>query len=130
MKKLQTIIAVITCVFFTGCATFQANVETFLGSPSQVQADVTYAGARVKQYVSAGNQAKIHNFATQLSTTANLDLSALFALLPTTTGSWTADLVIANAKAVLTLVVNKWGSNNPTTLAYAHAVANGLLANF
>jgi hypothetical protein len=54
----------------------------------------------------------------------------LFALLPATTGSQTGDFLVARAKDIVTWVVNKYGHNNATTLAYAHAVGAGLLANF
>lgn len=126
---MKTILIAIACLSLTSCATIR-NIPQTVGPPSQVQEDVTYLGRRAKQYISAENQVKIHNFATQLNTTANLDLSVLYALLPQTTGSITGDILLASAKTTLSLIVSIYGANNPTTLAYAHAIANGLLANF
>lgn len=113
----------------TGCAEYSQQIQA-LEPPAAFQADITWIGGRAKQYISAENQSKIHNFAVQLQTTANLDLSALYALLPTTTGSVSGDLLLNTAKTTLQLVVIKYGSNNATTIAYAHAAALGLLANF
>jgi hypothetical protein len=131
MKNIKTLaVATITAILFTSCASFQHYAELILVSPQQTQLDITAIAARAKPYIPAESQAKIHNFAIQLSTTSNLDLTALYALLPASTGSVTGDLLVANAKAVVSLIVQRWGSNNATTLAYAKAVANGLLANF
>jgi len=128
MKKL--LLPVVAIALLSGCANFSQNVQKVLVSPAQFQADVTYLGGRAKQYVSAQDQAKIHNFATQLNTVANLDLGPLYALLPSDTGSTVGNLLLNTAKTTLSLVVSMYGPNNATTLAYAHAGANGLLANF
>jgi len=115
---------------FTSCANFGQNAQQVLGPLSQVQADITYLGGRAKQYISADNQAKLHNFAVQLNTTANADLSAVYALLPSSTGSVTGDLLVNTLKMTLQLIVTNWSHNNQTLLSYFHAVGNGLLANF
>lgn len=110
------------------CATMQ-DIQKSLGTPTAVQADITLLGSIAKSHIPTASQAKIHAFATQLQSAANLDLTALFAMIPTT-GSANGDALIGAAKAYLTSVVQKYGNNNPTAISYMHAVANGLLANF
>lgn len=127
MKKL--LVSLTAIALLSGCANFSQQVQT-LEPPAKFQTDITWLGSRAKEYVSADNQAKIHNFAVQLQTTANLDLSALFALLPPTTGSIAGDLLLNSLKTTLQLVVNYYGAKNPTTLMYAHSGATGLLTNF
>lgn len=129
MKKLIAFKILAACLLFTSCATIK-DLPKYLGSPAQVQADLTIVGGVAKSHIPADAQAKIHQFATYLNQAANLDLDALFALLPATTGSQNGDALIAAAKAYLTSVVQKYGSHNDTAIAYGHAVANGLLANY
>lgn len=129
MKKIITSITAVALLSLVSCAQFQ-NIQQTLGSPPQVQADITILGGIAKSHLSTAAQQKIHSFATQLNQAADLNLNALYALLPPTTGSQNGDALVGAAKAYLTSVVQKYGSRNPTTIAYGHAVANGLLANF
>ena len=82
-----------------------------------------------KPRIPATAQTQIHQFATQLAALADLNTANLVALIPKT-GSVTADALIASAVGFLNTALARWGEHNPTTLAYAHAVANGLLVNF
>lgn len=127
--SISIITITLAAVFVTGCGTTFQNIQEILGSPQQVQAEITILGGIAKPKISADAQVKIHNFAIQLQNAASLDLTPLFALIPPT-GSQNADALIAAAKAYLTSVVQKYGENNQTALSYAKAVAAGLLANF
>jgi hypothetical protein len=128
-KRLGVIALCAATLSFASCANL-GNIEQTLGTPAAVQVDITLLGAIAKPHVPTDAQAKIHEFATVLNGLADLNLDTLFLLLPQTTGSQNGDALISAAKAYLTSVVQKYGHNNATTLAYAHAVANGLLANF
>ncbi len=128
MNKLKSLIAIIACASLIGCASLQ-NIQQVLGTPAAVQSELTILGSVAKPHIPADAQAKIHTFALQLQSAANLDLTALFALIPTT-GSQNGDALISAAKAYLTATVQKYGANNGTSIAYAHAVASALLANF
>lgn len=128
MKKTKQLIAIILCASLVGCATLQ-NIQKILGTPAAVQTELTILGAALKSRIPADAQTRIHGFALHLQSVSNLDLTALFALIPTT-GSQNGDALIASAKAYLTATVQKYGASNPTTIAYARAVAAGLLANF
>lgn len=125
-KLLLPIVAL--ALLMDGCASLQ-NIQQTLGTPEQVQADITILGALAKPHLSADVQGKIHLAAVQINSAANLDLTTLFALIPST-GSVNGDALVAAVKAYLTSFVQRWGSNNATTLSYAHAVGAGLLANF
>lgn len=116
------------CASLIGCASFQ-NIEQTIGTPAAVQSELTILGGVAKSHIPADAQAKIHAFAVQLNAAANLDLTALFALIPTT-GSQNGDALVSATKAYLTSVVQKYGTHNATTIAYGHAIANALLANF
>lgn len=129
MKKLILIPLVAIALFLNSCASLQ-NIQQILGTPQSVQAEITLIGGVVKTHVSPAIQIKIHQAATYLVQAANLDLSTLFNLLPATTGSWNGDLLITKVKETVTAIVNRYGSQNPTTIAYAKAIGNGLLANF
>jgi outer membrane murein-binding lipoprotein Lpp len=127
-KLLMAAIAV-SAVFLTSCATFQ-NFQQFLGTPQAVQSEIAILGGIAKPRLSADAQAKIHQFAVALNEASDLNLDRLYALLPATTGSVNGDALISSAKAYITATVQRYGARNPTALAYAHAVANGLLVNF
>jgi hypothetical protein len=129
MKQLISIKIIAAMLLMSGCAELQ-NFKQTLGTPAQVQADITILGGVAKSHIPADAQSKIHWFASQLSNAADLNLDALFALLPATTGSQNGDALISAAKAYLTSFVQKYGHNNATALSYARAVAAGLLANF
>ena len=128
MKTITSFLC-IALLGLTSCAQFQ-NLQQTLGTPPVVQADIIILGGLAKPHLSADVQSKIHWFATQLNQAADLNLDALYALLPGSTGSQNGDALISAAKAYLTSVVQKYGSRNQTTITYGHAVANGLLANF
>ena len=126
---MKTKIAVLTlALFLFGCANWQQWQQT-LGTPAQVQADVSVLAALTKPHIPANAQAQIHKWATQLASLADLNAAQLVALIPKT-GNATADAMIASSTAFLNMALAKFGEHNPTTLAYAHAVANGLLSNF
>lgn len=129
MKNLILIPLVAVSLLFSSCASFQ-NFQQFLGTPQAVQSELTILGGVAKPHIPANAQAKIHEFAVYLNQAADLNLDSLFALLPKTTGSQNGDALIASAKAYLTATVQKYGANNATTLAYAHAISAALLANF
>ncbi len=126
--KLIASLLLVGLLSLSGCATMQ-DVQKTLGTPQAVQADITIIGGLAASKIPADAKAKIHAFAIQLSAAADLNLDALFALIPTT-GSQNGDALISAAKAYLTVTVQKYGANNATALAYAKAIANGLLANF
>lgn len=128
MKKLLVAKIVCAALFFSGCAQWQ-NIQQTLGTPAQVQADVAILGGVAKPHIPAGDQAKIHLFATQLNAAASLDVSQLVALIPHVSDPNAAALIAAGV-AYVNAALAKWGGNNGTTLAYGHAVANGLLADF
>ncbi len=133
MKRLTaslclSLALITTPIMFNGCANWQ-QVQQTLGSPQQVQIDVTLLGSVAKSRIPANAQAQIHTFATQLSALADLNTAQLVALIPKT-GNAIADALIASSSGFLNMALVKWGEHNATTLAYAHAVANGLLANF
>jgi hypothetical protein len=127
MKTITKVIAVIAAgLLITSCA----NVQDFLkvlGSPAQVQWDVQTLGSIAKPRItSAKALADIHEFAVDLLAASDLDASKLVALIPHT-GNAAADALIASAVSYINSVIAKVGSHNPTTLAYAKAVANGLI---
>lgn len=133
MKKLivSALIAcsLITASLFIGCASTQQFLQV-LGTPAQVQADVTVLGAVAKPRITDPNVlATIHKFAVDLQQAGNLDPSQLIALIPHT-GNVEADALIAAAVSFVNSAIQKWGSNNGTTLAYIKAVSGGLLATF
>ena len=110
-----------------GCAT--QDVQKYLGSPDQVQADITYLGGRAKQYVSPDNQAKLHQIGVQIGQLSNADISGILALIPTPSGT-TEALLVSTLKATLQLVVSLYAHNNGTLLSYFHAISVGILANY
>jgi len=126
------ILALCTSLFaFTGCANLNwRNIRETLGTPQAVQADLMILGGLARSHVPDNAKAKIHAFAVYLNQAADLNLDAIFNLLPATTGSQNGDALISAAKGYLTSVVQRYGARNPTAIAYGHAVANGLLANF
>jgi len=126
MKTLYPFIAVVLLV--SGCAQFQGIIQT-LGTPTQVQADVAILGALAKPHIPASDQTKIHLFATQLNAASSLDATQLLALIPQLNNPQ-GQALIAAVSAYINSALAKWGSNNAQTLAYGHAVANGLLSNF
>jgi hypothetical protein len=127
MKFTPLITSLVACLIM-GCANI-ADITKTLGSPQQVQTDVTILGTIAKPKISSEAQARIHQFASYLNSAASLDTTELTAMIPKT-GSANADALISAAVAYLNATLAKYGSNNPTTIAYMHAVANGLLANF
>jgi hypothetical protein len=128
MKKLQTIIAVIMCASFVGCETLQ-SIQATLGSPQQVQAEITILGGLAKPKISSEAQKRIGQFAGYLLQASELNTTELVAMIPKT-GSQNGDALIGAAVAYLNSTLAKYGAKNQTTLAYMKAVANGLLANF
>lgn len=129
MKNLIFVKIIATALLFTSCETVQ-NVQQWLGTPANVQAEIILLGSAAKSHISPAVQAKIHQGAIYLNQAADLDLNVFYQFLPATTGSENGDKLIAKAKEFLAEAVKKYGSHNATTLAYSHAVANGLLANF
>ncbi len=131
MKLFTTIAIAIAALMFASCAStsFQ-SVEKLLGSPAMVQTDISIIGGLAKSHLSAETQVRIHQFAVTLQSASDLNLDALYALLPSTTGSLAGDSIISAAKSYLASAVKTYGSRNPTSLAYARAVAQGLLVQF
>lgn len=125
---MKQTIAVLLCASLIGCASLQ-DIQKALGSPANVQAELTILGSVAKPHIPASAYPKIHAWALQINSAAELNLEPLFALIPQT-GSQNADALIAAAKAYLTSVVQKYGARNQTSIEYARAVANALLANF
>jgi len=128
MNKLLTpfvALTVATSLLFTSCAGFQGKVESTLGSPAQVQADVKAAGTVAFAHSSAKVKAAVHAFNVRLAAASELNLSELTALVPKT-GDANADAAIAAAVSYINSAVQKFGSHNPTTLAYVRAVNVGL----
>jgi len=130
MKFLPIWASLVACLIMMGCANFQANVTTVLGSPEQFGTRLEFVVEQVKPYLSTEAKGRLHQSGTWLVQDATGDLNALFALLPATTGSWTGDLAVANIKATLTIVVGKYGAHNATTFAYFKSAGNVLLKNF
>ena len=128
IKDICIGIGALVALITAGCASLQ-DVQKALGSPSQVQAELTILGAVAKTHIPSTAYPKIHTWALQINSAADLNLEPLFALIPQT-GSQNADALIAAAKAYLTAIVNKYGARNQTSIEYAHAVGNALLANF
>ena len=113
-----------------GCGTINwQQIQQTIGSPAQVQIDVSVLSAIAKPRIPANAQAQIHQWATQLAALADLNTAQLVALIPKT-GNATADALIASSSGFLNMALARWGEHNPTTLAYVHSVANGLLSNF
>jgi hypothetical protein len=128
MKRFTlSILAVVTiAASFAGCANTQSFIKT-LGAPAQVQADVTALGAISKTRITDQNVLiQIHKFALDLQQAGNLDPSQLVALIPHT-GNVEADALIAAGVSFVNSAIQKWGTNNGTTLSYVRAVATGLL---
>jgi hypothetical protein len=93
-----------------------------------VQLDVATLGAVAKTRIHDTKAlAAIHKFAVDLQQAGNLDASQLVALIPHT-GNIEADALIAAGVSFANSAIQKWGSNNGTTLSYIKAVAAGLLA--
>ena len=127
MKKLITLPLV---ALLCGCASVNwQNVQQTLGTPADVQTYVTVIGALAKPKIPSNAQTSIHTYATALSGLASLNSAQLIALIPKT-GSPTADALIASSTVFINIALTHWGENNSNALAYAKAVANGLLANF
>lgn len=114
------ILSIIAICFLTGCASL-TNWESKIGTPAQVQAQVTVLGALVKPYLSTSTQGQIHNAAVQIGAATTVDFNALAGLLPIT-GNAKADAFIASIKAYLALAGPQ--------LEYVHAIGNGLLVDF
>lgn len=93
------------------CETLQTNL-----TPTQAQTDIQALGAIAKPYVSPQVQKQLHTFAVQLDATQNW--SQLVNLLPHT-GNQSVDQLVAS--------ITKYAQLGGP---YAHAVAQGLLANF
>jgi hypothetical protein len=129
IKKVGLFALCASMLGLTSCANLQ-NIQQTLGTPAAVQADLVILGAVAAPHIPDDAKVKIHAFAGYLNQAADLNLDALFALLPGSTGSQNGDALIAAAKAYLTAVVQRYGERNQTAIAYGHAVANGLLANF
>lgn len=131
MKKIiaQFLVFAIATSLMIGCA----NTDSFLkaiGTPESIQYDLTVLGAIAKPHITDPNVlAQIHKFATDLQQVGNLDASQLVALIPHT-GNPEAEALISAAVGYLNSVIAKFGSHNPTTLAYIKAVANGVLVNY
>jgi len=118
--KINILIATIAICFLTGCASL-TTWENKLGTPAQVQAEVTALGALAKPYISQSVQTQIHNAATQISAVTTVDFNALAGLFPIT-GNAKVDAFIASIKAYLALAGPQ--------LTYVHAIGLGLLADF
>lgn len=132
MKHKNAVVLFILALtpMLAGCSTINwQQVEQTLGTPQQVQIDVSVLAALAKPKIPADAQAQIHQWANQLGALVDLNTQQLVALIPKT-GSATADALIASASGFLNIALARWGEHNATTLAYAHAVANGLLINF
>jgi hypothetical protein len=127
MKTLTKLIAIaVAGILVASCA----NVQDFLkvlGTPAVVQWDVQTLGQIAKPRITSDKaKAAIHEFAVNLLAASDLDTSKLVAMIPHT-GNAEADALIAAAVSYINSVIAKVGSHNPTTLAYAKAVANGLI---
>jgi hypothetical protein len=130
MNKLFTpfvALVVATSLILAGCAGTQ-NVQTTLGPPAQVQQEVTALGSVAKAHIASSSvKAQVHQFATYLLQASSLDFTTVHSLVPKT-GNMNADALIAAGLAYLEAAAGKWGAHNATTLAYAKAVGNGLIA--
>ena len=73
MKKLLIPIVAVAAMLASSCTTTQ--VQHYLGPPAQVQNDTTYLGGRVKQYMSADVQARLHQAGTLLQSASTGDIA-------------------------------------------------------
>ena len=128
MKYLPLWASLCAAVVMIGCTNF-AQLETTLGTPTQVQADITILGAIAKPKISVEGQASIHKFANYLVAASALDTTELVAMIPKT-GSINGDALISATVAFLNSTLAKYGARNTTTIAYMHGLGIGLLANF
>jgi hypothetical protein len=126
-KMFNLIVAslIATSLLFASCAGFQGKVESTLGSPAQVQADVKNTATVAYAHSSPQVRAAVHSFNLRLAAAGDLDTAELRAMVPRT-GNANADAAIAAAVSYLDSAIQKFGSNNPTTIAYVKAVNVGL----
>jgi hypothetical protein len=126
MTTIKLTIVALSALLITSCATTQDFYNT-IGPPAQVQSEIRILGALALPRITSDNvKAQIHKFAEDMIQVADLNPAQLVALIPHT-GNAAADALIAAAVSYVQSVVNKVGSRNPTALAYARAVGNGLL---
>lgn len=125
MKKLILLpLILVLC----SCASFQ-NIQTIIGPPEQVLAEVSALAAGARIYVPAGDVVQVHTFATALATATTLNATILSSLIPHT-GHPKTDALITAGAAIVEIALSKYGTNDPTALSYAHAVGNGILTSF
>ncbi len=109
-------------LLLAGCANL-SNVQTYLGTPQQVQSEVSVLAALAKPYVPASDAALVHQFAATLATST----TATAPVPPSTTHPKTQALISA-ASAIVSLAIARVSS--ASALEYIHAVGNGLLISF
>lgn len=105
------------------CANLQ-NIATTLGTPAEVQQEITALGALARMYVPAKDVATIHQFAVALSQTTGGGAVTP----PPKTGHPKTDALITSGVAILDLAAIKFGATG--AIPYQHAVGSGLLASF
>lgn len=120
---------VASSLVLAGCAgTSSKNVQTAIGSPDQVQLDVKALGSVAYGHITSSSvKSAVHQFATRLMAVTEADFSSFVGYIPKT-GNMNADALIAAGVAYVQAAAGKFGQHNPTTIAYARAVGNGLLA--
>ncbi len=132
MRNFLFSVAFVLALFGAGCATTGVSTATLL-SPAQIQIDLSVAGSLVAPRVSSSAKALVHTFAVALLalSTSTLTAAGIAAIVPVNVPVQDQALVNGLVDAgvtALTLAVAKWGEHNATTLAYAQAVGNGILA--
>lgn len=126
MKRLL----LIPILFLAGCA-ITPNVQQIIGSPQQVQAEVAALGAIAHPYVPSRDVAQVHNFANALATCTAINSTILLGLIPAAHNPPTrTDALISASAAFVSLALSRYSQSDPQTVAYAHAVGNGLLVSF
>lgn len=111
------------------------NISSYL-KPAQVQMDITLVSSLVMSMISAPTKTAIHDVATGLLELAMADVTVaeIDALIADAKVSVPAadvaffHLLLNGGVATLNLVLAKFGTHNPEIVAYAEAIANGLLA--
>ncbi len=120
MKKLLILPLIVAAL--AGCQNYPKFIQN-LGTPDEVQQEVTAMAAMAKVYVPSKDVAVVHQYASALAQNA-----AIVTTPPPTTGHPKTDAFIKSSVALLDLALLKLGA--AAALPYQHAVGNGILTSF
>lgn len=119
MKRLLLLPIILA---FASCQNFP-QIQTYLGTPDEVQQEVTAMAAMAKVYVPSKDVGVIHQYGAALAQNA-----AIVTTPPPTTGHPKTDAFIKSSVALFDLALLKLGAS--AAIPYQHAVGNGILSSF